>query len=281
MLYLLTVPVVVLGFSAVAVLLDTVNDVSILNPGAHGLSEVVYAYTSAAQQQRLGVRRADRATPTGSTRPSALSMLVGRFVLIVLVLALAGALARKQPVPRLGGHVPDRHAPLHRPARRRDPRRRRPHLHPDARARADPGAPAAVTTKKPASLFDPAIVRQRRCSPRSGKLDPRHVARNPVMFLVEVGSVVVTVLFVKDVADASTQENLFAGLIAAWLWFTVLFANFAEAMAEGRGKAQAAALRRTRSETLARRRLARRADRRGAELAAHRRRRRRRHRRST
>ena len=106
-------------------------------------------------------------------------------------------------------------------------------------------------TTKPASLFDPAIVVSALLSALL-KLDPRHVARNPVMFLVEVGSVVVTVLFVKNFADASTQENIFAGLIAAWLWFTVLFANFAEAMAEGRGKAQAEALRRTRAETLAR-----------------------------
>ena len=74
------------------------------------------------------------------------------------------------------------------------------------------------------------------------------------MFLVEVGSVVVTILFVKDFGDSSTQENVFAGMIAAWLWITVLFANFAEAMAEGRGKAQAATLRRTRAETLARKR---------------------------
>ena len=74
------------------------------------------------------------------------------------------------------------------------------------------------------------------------------------MFVVEVGSVLTTVLFVRDLGDASTQENVFAGLVAAWLWFTVLFANFAEAMAEGRGKAQAATLRKTRQETAARRR---------------------------
>ena len=108
-------------------------------------------------------------------------------------------------------------------------------------------------TKKPTSLFDPAIVRGAALS-AFRKLDPRHVARNPVMFLVEVGSVVVTVLFFKDFGDSSTQENVFAGAIAAWLWITVLFANFAEAMAEGRGKAQAATLRKTRAETLARKR---------------------------
>ena len=92
-------------------------------------------------------------------------------------------------------------------------------------------------TTRPTSLFEPAIVRSAALG-AFRKLDPRHVARNPVMFLVEVGSVVVTVLFVKDFGDSSTQANLFAGLIAAWLWVTVLFANFAEAMAEGRACAR-------------------------------------------
>ncbi len=79
--------------------------------------------------------------------------------------------------------------------------------------------------------------------------------RNPVMFVVEIGSVLVTFLFVKNFADSSGQENVFAGLVAAWLWFTVLFANFAEAVAEGRGKAQADELRKTRAATIAHRRL--------------------------
>ena len=96
------------------------------------------------------------------------------------------------------------------------------------------------------SLFDPAIVGPAALE-SVRKLDPRRMARNPVMFVVEIGSALVTVLFVRD-------PGVFAGLIAVWLWFTVLFANLAEAMAEGRGKAQAAALRRTRSETIAHRR---------------------------
>ena len=65
-------------------------------------------------------------------------------------------------------------------------------------------------------------------------------------------------LFLRDLSSSDTEENLFAGLVAAWLWFTVLFANFAEAVAEGRGKAQAATLRNARSETMANRRAARR-----------------------
>jgi K+-transporting ATPase ATPase B chain len=84
------------------------------------------------------------------------------------------------------------------------------------------------------------------------KLDPRWQARNPVMFVVEVGSVITTIAFAAGLFQQGSNE-LFVGQIAIWLWFTVLFANFAEAVAEGRGKAQAASLRRTRSELTARR----------------------------
>ncbi|WP_190263389.1 potassium-transporting ATPase subunit KdpB [Defluviicoccus vanus] len=82
------------------------------------------------------------------------------------------------------------------------------------------------------------------------KLDPRRLARNPVMFVVGVVSLLTTVLFVADLVHGS-GNLLFSGQIIAWLWVTVLFANFAEAVAEGRGKAQAATLRRTRTEAMA------------------------------
>ncbi|KQR71633.1 potassium-transporting ATPase subunit KdpB [Rhizobium sp. Leaf341] len=82
------------------------------------------------------------------------------------------------------------------------------------------------------------------------KLDPRTLAKNPVMFVVATVSVLTTILFVKDLASGSDGLG-FSFQIILWLWFTVLFANFAEAVAEGRGKAQAESLRRTRSETQA------------------------------
>jgi K+-transporting ATPase ATPase B chain len=87
------------------------------------------------------------------------------------------------------------------------------------------------------------------------KLDPRTLLRNPVIFIVELGSVVTTAIFVRDLAGENDAEALwFTGTIALWLWLTVLFANFAEAIAEGRGKAQANALRATRTTTSAWRR---------------------------
>ena len=103
---------------------------------------------------------------------------------------------------------------------------------------------------KERKLFDAAIVKG-AAKDSFVKLHPRTMARNPVMFVVEVGSVLTTILFFRDLGKSTGSENLFSGLVSAWLWFTVLFANFAEAMAEGRGKAQAATLRKTRSETVA------------------------------
>lgn len=82
------------------------------------------------------------------------------------------------------------------------------------------------------------------------KLDPRSLARNPVMFVVAVVSALTTVLFLKDLASGSESLG-FTFQIILWLWFTVLFANFAEAVAEGRGKAQADSLRKARTETQA------------------------------
>jgi K+-transporting ATPase ATPase B chain len=95
------------------------------------------------------------------------------------------------------------------------------------------------------SLFDPPIVR-RAARDAFRKLDPRHMVRNPVMFVVLLGSVLTTLVLVRDMAEGRGAIG-FTLQIALWLWFTVLFANFAEAMAEGRGKAQAEALRRTRT----------------------------------
>jgi K+-transporting ATPase ATPase B chain len=87
------------------------------------------------------------------------------------------------------------------------------------------------------------------------KLWPRHMLANPVMFVVEVGSVLTAVLWVRDFVarPAGAAPLWFTGAVCLWLWFTVVFANFAEAVAEGRGKAQAQTLRRMRQETTARR----------------------------
>jgi K+-transporting ATPase ATPase B chain len=108
-----------------------------------------------------------------------------------------------------------------------------------------------MAEKKGRAIWDLKIV-QRAIWDSVLKLHPRKMMGNPVMFVVEVGSVLTTVLLVRDVMRHQGQFG-FNLQITLWLWFTVLFANFAEAMAEGRGKAQADALRKARSETVANR----------------------------
>jgi len=114
--------------------------------------------------------------------------------------------------------------------------------------------PPRVGTRTASTMLDPAIL-----WPAIGqsfvKLDPRTLWRNPVMFVVAIVTTLTTVLFVRDLLAGAPGLG-FALQINIWLWFTVLFANFAEAVAEGRGKAQAASLRRAKTETMANRLLA-------------------------
>jgi K+-transporting ATPase ATPase B chain len=105
-------------------------------------------------------------------------------------------------------------------------------------------------SKPKKSLFDPRIVRE-AVKDSFRKLHPRLMVRNPVMFVVYIGSFLTTGLYIQALAGKGEAPAGFILAVALWLWFTVLFANFAEAMAEGRGKAQAAALRNTRRSTVA------------------------------
>ncbi|AVT77107.1 potassium-transporting ATPase subunit B [Rhodopseudomonas palustris] len=109
------------------------------------------------------------------------------------------------------------------------------------------------TRGKSSTLLDPKIVLP-AIGTSLAKLDPRVMIKNPVMFVVEVVAALTTVLFVRDLVTGSA-DLWFTGQIILWLWFTVLFANFAEAVAEGRGKAQANTLRETRVGTVAKRLL--------------------------
>src|SRR2546425_10067019 len=107
-------------------------------------------------------------------------------------------------------------------------------------------------TVKARSLFDTTIVRQAIVD-SFRKLTPRRQVRNPVMFVVYVGSILTTLLWVQALVGKGEAPGWFIFWVSVWLWFTVLFANFAEAMAEGRGKAQAASLRKARRDLQAKR----------------------------
>src|SRR6201997_5649455 len=113
----------------------------------------------------------------------------------------------------------------------------------------DPVSEISQIRKK--SLADSAIL-SRAIVDSFRKLEPRTMAKNPVMFVVEVGAVLTTVQLAWNAFHHAGQFG-FGLQITLWLWFTVLFANFAEAMAEGRGKAQADTLRKSRAETQAHR----------------------------
>jgi K+-transporting ATPase ATPase B chain len=112
----------------------------------------------------------------------------------------------------------------------------------------------ADTRLKDRSLFDPEIMRPAIWE-SFRKLAPQHVIKNPVMFVVEIGSMLTTLIWLRDmIAPAPGSQPLWWTFnVSFWLWFTVVFANFSEAVAEGRGKAQAATLRKMRQETNARR----------------------------
>ncbi len=107
-------------------------------------------------------------------------------------------------------------------------------------------------TIKSLTLFEGAILRQ-AVMQAFVKLNPLHMMRRPVMFVVEAGSVLTTVLFFRSLFGPSEESPGFILAVSIWLWFTVLFGNFAEAMAEGRGKAQARALRRSHRDVSAKR----------------------------
>ncbi|MBV8846651.1 MAG: potassium-transporting ATPase subunit B, partial [Bryobacterales bacterium] len=112
--------------------------------------------------------------------------------------------------------------------------------------------PTSLLPKKLARarpLFDPEIVR-RATAASFAKLNPLTLMKNPVMFVVEVGAALTTVFVIRDIFTGAEGVK-FGVQIALWLWFTVLFANFAEAMAEARGKAQADSLRKTKTDVIA------------------------------
>ena len=107
-----------------------------------------------------------------------------------------------------------------------------------------------MSTHKAKSLFDPAIAGPAALNSLK-KLDPRHQIKNPVMFVVLIGSVLTTGLYFQALGGHGEASPGFIQAITLWLWFTLIFANFAEAMAEGRGKAQAESLRKARKDTSA------------------------------
>src|SRR5262245_53685715 len=155
------------------------------------------------------------------------------------------------PVPAQGPAGPAGRPTHTVPARDADPAR---HLTPPTRRTPETDDMKEIAARRQATgtgIWQGPLVRAAALQSLV-KLDPRLVARNPVMFVVEVGALVTTVALIQQLATGSGDRG-FTLQIALWLWFTVAFTNFAEAMAEARGKAQADTLRATRRDTPARR----------------------------
>ncbi len=261
----LVMPMAVLIITGVAVSIHA-GRAGPLNAGPHGFTEILYALTSQGNNNGSAFGGL-----TGNTTfynvIGGVDMLIGRFGIMIPAIALGGVLAAKNVVPEVARHVPDRQPDVRRVAHRRDHHRRRSDLLPRRLARSDRRATeprkvllmtvieaTAPTPMPPPSphgvaetrgLFDREILLEALAGSFT-KLDPRVQVRNPVMFVVLIGTVITFI-------ESLSHSDLFNWSITIWLFLTVLFANFAEAMAEGRGKAQADTLRRMRSETVARR----------------------------
>ena len=291
MLVALVLGASILGFTAIASVLPE-GTAGPLNPGPHGFSEILYAFSS-----QTGNNGSAFAGLTGNTPfyniTGAFAMLIGRYGMIVPILALAGSMAMKRRVAPSLGTFPTTGVLWVVLLIGVVDHRRRAHVLPGPRAGSDRRAapperrkgllmallsvdlgrgtrrfqrfvtlggakPSGGEPPKPRGILDPDLLRS--AIPHAfRKLDPRLLIKNPVMFVVEITAVLVTVTAIADVVGA--QPTGVGGLgfpiqIGIWLWFTVLFATYAEAVAEARGRAQAATLRRTRSETTAHRRRA-------------------------
>ena len=230
-LYILVMPTLVLAGVSISTLLPGTRE-ALSTSGPHAFTELTYAFTSASNNN--GSAFAGLNADTWWFNISlGLAMLLGRFIPIVMVLALAGLFAEQRPAAPNSGTLP-----THRPQFVGDHRN---HHH---RQCIDvPSYPRSWTFDGGSVMsnsFSPAQLSQ--AAPLAlKKMDPRSLIKVPVMFLVEVGALFTLVL-------AIVQPSFFTWSITVWLWLTTFFAVLAEAVAEGRGKAQADALRNSRTE---------------------------------
>src|SRR4029077_8117687 len=238
----------------------------ITNPGPHGLSQILYAYVSSTGNNGSAFGGINANTLWYNTT-TGVAQLLGRFFMIIPIMAIAGSLAKKKTVPESAGTFPVTGALFTTllvstilivgaltffPALSLGPILE--HLlmmAGKASLRISEESMEQTGQKKINLLGDRKIV-SRAVLDSFAKLHPRTMVKNPVMFVVEVGAVLTSIELVKDTMQHAGQFG-FGLQITLWLWFTVLFANFAEAMAEGRGKAQADTLRKSRAETVAHR----------------------------
>ena len=261
-------PLVVLVGTAIAVLVEP-GKAGIANPGAHGYSEILYAFSSAGNNNGSAFAGLSANTPFYNTALG-FAMLISRYWLIVPVLAIAGSFAAKKTVPAGPGHAADAYAALHRAASSapccwsaRSPSCLRSRSgrswstfrcwlqsSEDTRMSDHTATIPAPQPAAPRPMFEPGFVKPAIWEAFK-RLAPQAQWKNPVMFVCYIGAIITTGLGVQAVVSTGEAPAGYILHVSLWLWFTVLFANFAEAIAEGRGKAQAAALRSARRDIMA------------------------------
>ena len=265
------------------------------NSGPHGFGEILYAYVSSTGNNGSAFAGLNANTPWYNLTLG-LAQLIGRFLILIPLLAAAGSLAVKKKNPSTAGTFPT-HGPLFVallvgtvlivgaltffPAIALGPIVEHYLMHggklfstifvtadyvlelrkmstlvadPETQQNASQDDPTSLMPRKlgrARPLFDPEIV-GRATKQSFVKLNPVTLLKNPVMFVVEAGAALTTLLLIRDIVIGAHGIG-FTLQITLWLWFTVLFANFAEAMAEARGKAQADSLRKTKTDALAKR----------------------------
>ena len=251
-------------------------------PAEHGFSEILYAFSSAGNNNGSAFAGLSANTPFYNTALG-IAMLFARYWLAIPVLALAGALAAAKHVPPSAGTLPT-HTPLFVvvligtvitvgaltfvPALALGPVVE--HLHAVQRPMTAPvdirGMTMATLAAKQSALswFLNRDLMKHALVDSFRRLTPRYQWRNPVMFVVYVGSILTTILWLQALLGKGEAPAGFILAITLWLWATLLFANFAEAIAEGRSKAQAASLKSARKDTVAKK-LARRRARRACD----------------
>jgi hypothetical protein len=234
MLAVLIFPLTVLLFAAVSVVSPSFGTSSITNPGPHGLTQILYAFVSAAGNNGSAFGGLGANTPWYNAALG-FAMLAGRFLFIVPMLAVAGNLAGKKRVPPSPDLSRD-DAAVRRAAGQRGADRRRADVLPGAQPGSDPGTPddgpgsyvlrdRNVAATHSSSIWDRRIVRGALVD-AVRKLNPRRMVRNPVMFVVEAGSVLTTIQLIRDAVVGAGRLG-FELHITLWLWATVL-ANLAE-----------------------------------------------------
>ncbi len=215
-LYIFAMPFALLTFAAASVLLDSA---ATFQPGAHGLSEVLYNFASAANNN--GSAFAYQGTGTQwYTTTQGISMLIGRFFTDHPGAGDRRLAGRQAEGAGDGGHDADRHAAVRLPGRRRHRHRRRPHVLPRPRRWARSSNTSRCEDRVTATIIPDTRRAHRRCAPSEArrsifdrsivgrpsvdalrKLDPRTMYRNPVMFIVEIGAVLTTLIFVRDLGE--------------------------------------------------------------------------------